>query len=92
VFLSKKKLAVITTYDGDFKEYIDAFVREIGPIFDQLLVHMLDAPPLPVSEHPEKFLAYVEKYDLKCVPPLYSAYPKLKVLDILTMEKEKQGN
>jgi len=90
VFLSKKKLAVITTYDGDFKDYIDAFVREIGPVFDQLLVHMQDPPPLPVSQHPDEFLKYVEQHDLKCVAPFYSAYPKLKVLDILTLEKEQQ--
>jgi hypothetical protein len=87
-FLSKKKLAVITTYDGNFKDYIEAFVREIGQVFDQLLVHMRDAPPLPVSKHPAEFLEYVQRHDLKCVPPFYSAYPNLKVLDILTLEKQ----
>lgn len=87
VFLDATRLAVITTYDGDFAEYIEAFVREIGHVFDQLLVHMKNAPPLPVSEHPAEFLKYVEAHDLKCLPPFYSAYPNLKVLDILTLEQ-----
>lgn len=91
VFLDATRLAVITTYDGDFAEYIEAFVREIGHVFDQLLAHMKDAPPLPVSEHPEEFLKYVESRDLKCLPPFYSAYPNLKVLDILTFEREGQN-
>ena len=51
-------------------------------IFDQLLVHMKDASPTPVSDHRNEFLAFVEKHDLKCMPPFYSAYPTLTVLDI----------
>jgi len=52
------------------------------------LVHMLDAPPLPVLTHPAEFLEYVKRHDLKCIPPFYSAYPNLEVLDILTLEKQ----
>jgi len=86
VFLGTSQLAVITVYDDGFKEYIEAFVREIGNVFDQLLVHIKDAPPLPVSKHPDEFLDYVQRHDLKCIPPFYSAYPDLKVLDILTLQ------
>lgn len=89
VFLSEDQLAVITTYDGDFDRYIDAFVNEIGAVFDKLLLHVKDAPPLPVSDHRQQFLAYVQKHDLKCVPPFFSAYPDLKVLDILTLARER---
>jgi len=49
---------------------------------------MLDAPPLPVLTHPAEFLEYVKRHDLKCIPPFYSAYPNLEVLDILTLEKQ----
>jgi hypothetical protein len=90
VFLNERQLAVITTYDGSFEDYIDAFVNTIGQVFDQLLSHMSDAPPLPVSDHRQEFLDYVRKNDLKCIPPFYSAYPQLKVLDILTLEKERK--
>jgi hypothetical protein len=88
VFIGETKLAVITTYDGSFEDYIHSFVNNIGKVFDMLLPHVQDAPPLPVEAHRDEFLAFVEKYDLKCIPPFYSAYPGLKVLDILTLEKQ----
>ncbi len=76
------KLAVITTYDGSFERYIHDFVNVIGHIFDQLLEHMADAPPLPVAEHRAEFLQYVRDNDLPSLEPFYSAYPQLTVLDI----------
>ncbi|SHN56475.1 hypothetical protein SAMN05660350_00686 [Geodermatophilus obscurus] len=82
VFLDDERLAVITTYDGDFERYIMDFVHHIGPVFDQLLQHMADPPPLPVQQHPEEFLAYVRRHDLGCVGPFYSAYPTRPVIDI----------
>lgn len=93
VFLGEKQLAVITTYDGTFEDYIDAFVNAIGGVFDQLLAHVSDAPPTPVGlpANRKAFLEYVRKNDLRGVPPFYSAYPQLKVLDILTLQKQQQG-
>ena len=83
VFLDDdERLAVITTYDGDFERYIMDFVDHIGPVFDMLLRHMVDPPPLPVQQHPEEFLAYVRRHDLGCVGPFYSAYPTRPVIDI----------
>ena len=91
VFLSEQQLAVITTYDGDFDRYIDAFVNSIGKLFDEILQHMKDAPPLPVSEHRKEFLDYIKKHDIPAVQPFYSAYPTLRVLDILELQKKKGG-
>ena len=84
VFLENNtKLAVITTYDGTFEDYIADFTREIGGIFDALLTHMVDAPPLPVETNAKQFLEYVRKNDLRGIEPFYSAYPKSTVVDIL---------
>lgn len=88
VFIGEDKLAVITTYDDDFDTYIRKFIAEIGGVFDQLLAHMKDAPPLPVKDNPEKFLEYVQKNDLTCESPFFSAYPALKAQDILTLQKK----
>ncbi len=82
VFLDDTRLAVITTYDGDFDRYIKDFVDHIGLVFDDLLQHMADAPPLSVQSHPAEFLDYVHRNDLTCLPPFYSAYPDRTVLDI----------
>ena len=85
VFLEKNtKLAVITTYDGTFDDYINDFIDEIGDVFNGLLSHMSDAPPLPVQQHRKEFLDYVRANDLRCIEPFYSAYPKATVLDINT--------
>ncbi len=83
VFIDDDRLAVITTYDGDFERYIMDFVDHIGWVFDKLLRHVTDPPPLPVEDNREEFLAYVREHDRGCVPPFYSAYPNRTVLDIL---------
>jgi hypothetical protein len=83
VFLENRtKLAVITTYDGTFEAYINEFIDEIGDVFNALLSHMADAPPLPVQKNRQTFLNYVRANDLRAIEPFYSAYPKATVLDI----------
>ena len=77
------KLAVITSYDDSFEDYINDFIDVIGDIFNALLSHMADAPPLPVQKHRAEFLAYVRKNDLRCLGTFYSAYPALGVKTIL---------
>ena len=83
VFLDETRLAVITTYDGDFDAYINEFVDHVGDVFNDLLQHMDGAPPLPVQQHRQEFLDYVRRNDLPCLPPFYSAYPERTVLDVL---------
>lgn len=83
VFLEHNtKLAVITTYDGSFDDYINEFIDEIGDVFNALLAHMADGPPLPVQQNRQAFLDYVRKNDLRAIEPFYSAYPQATVLDI----------
>lgn len=88
VFLSEAQLAVITSYDGDFKLYIQAFTDEIGDVFNQLLSHMKDAPPLPVQENLRSFMEYVQVNDRSFGKSFYSAYPELTVEDILGQNKK----
>ncbi|MBS1872172.1 MAG: hypothetical protein JSU00_03090 [Acidobacteria bacterium] len=85
VFLENNtKLAVITTYDGSFEDYINDFVDAIGDVFNALLAHMEGAPALPVQQHRQEFLAYCTANDLRGIEPFYSAYPQATVLDILS--------
>jgi hypothetical protein len=83
--LDGHRLALITTYDGDFDVYINEFVNEIGDVFNIILRHVMDAPPLPVQTYRREFLEYVRAHDLRCVGAFYSAYPQHTVLDILDM-------
>ena len=90
VFLDKTRLAVITTYDGKFEDYIADFTRVIGPVFDNLLKHMEDAPKEKVQDDPKAFLKYVFDNDLRGMPPFYSAFPNATVSDIKAALEEKK--
>jgi hypothetical protein len=92
VFIGDDQLAVITTYDGELDDYLDLFVNEIGEVFNQILAHVQDAPPLPVSDNRKEFLAFVRRHDAQCVQPFYSAYPDLRVLDILTLQQSGKSS
>jgi hypothetical protein len=85
VFLENNtKMGVITSYDGSLAAYVNAFIDKVGKIFDLLLAHMADAPPLPVEKYRKEFLEYVQAHDVPVVEPFFSAYPTLTVLDILS--------
>jgi hypothetical protein len=83
VFLGNNQLGVITTYDGDFEAYINDFTNEIGDVFDALLKHCQDSPPLPVQTFRKEFLQYCRAHDLGCVGTFYAVYPNRTVLSIL---------
>ena len=88
VFIDDTHLAIVTTFDGSFDAYIDAFVNTIGDVFNALMAHVKEAPPLPVQAHREAFLAYVKAHDKGAMQPFYSAYPDLTVGEILTLRHE----
>jgi hypothetical protein len=67
VFLDEERLAVTTTYDGDFERYIMGLVDRLGPVFDQPLRHVVDPPPLLVQRHPDAFPDDMRRHDLGCV-------------------------
>jgi hypothetical protein len=73
-------LFVITTYDGDFNAYIQAFTNLLGDLFNALLSCVDPAPPLPVQQNVTAFEAFVKQYNLPT--GLYSAYPDCTVVQI----------
>jgi len=84
IFLENNtKLALITTFDGDFDTYIKNYIELAGPLFDLMLNYMKDAPPLPVREHRDEFVEYVRRCDIGSETPFYSAYSDLTVQEIL---------
>jgi hypothetical protein len=90
VFLENNtKLAIITTYDGSFEDYLNEFIDEIGDIFNALLQHIDGAPPLPIQQNRSAFRDYVKANDLGGIEPFYSAYPQATVLDIQAALSER---
>lgn len=59
----KEYFAIITTYDFDFEDYMNVFIDELGVVFDNMLVHIDGAPPLPVHQYRQEFIDYVRKID-----------------------------
>ncbi len=78
------KLAVITSYDDRFEDYIMSFTHRLGPIFDLILTKFVaDAPATPVRDNAREFVEYVRSHDLRCVGSFYSAYPLMRVPEIV---------
>ena len=79
------KFLVFTSYDGNFVDYVRAFIRETGDMFNALLSYV-ELPEgetiLPVQQHEEAFVKFVQQNDVKS-EAFYSAYPKLTVLNIV---------
>ncbi|HEV7279532.1 MAG TPA: hypothetical protein VGN57_04900 [Pirellulaceae bacterium] len=88
VFLGDGRFAVITTYDGSFEDYLDKFANNIGEIFDNILSCMKEPPARPVKQNVQEFIRYVRERDLTLDKPFYSAYPDLKVQDILALRTQ----
>lgn len=91
VFLENDtKLALITTYDGGFDNYIKNYIEVAGHLFDRMLEHIKDGPPLPVRRYRDEFIAYVKNVDLVSDSQFYSAYGDLTVQDIRARQEEEK--
>lgn len=91
------KLAVITTFDGDFTAYIHLFVTEpdIAEAFDNFLVLVEGGDAcIPVEKNETKFAMFIlqnnnppsdpsDPLTLKVPSVWFSAYPDKTVMDIL---------
>jgi hypothetical protein len=90
IFLeSDTKLALITSYDGSFETYLKNYIEVAGDLFDLMLEHIQDAPPLPVRQYRNEFIEYVRRIDVVSDSPFYSAYGHLTVQDILRLQEEE---
>lgn len=82
------KLALFTTYDGDFDAYIEHFALQVGPLFDKVFEHIQHAPPRPVREHPKEFVDTIRRFNVAPVAGyFYSAYPRATVAAIRNATK-----
>lgn len=83
-------LLVITAYDGDLTSYIMDFVAVLGDVFTEILSYVRGAPPLPVTEYPVEFVQFVQNQNV-ALAGVWSAYPELTLIDILTMARGAVG-
>lgn len=83
-FHDHNKLGFFTNYDGEFKRYIQDFIRCLGPVFNALLAECIDPPPLPVEKNPDTFIDWIAANNLDSIG-YYSAYPTMSVQDITSL-------
>jgi hypothetical protein len=81
VVLGETTLAFVSEYDGELGDYIMDFTKHLGPIFDTIFTHVLDAPPTPVAKNAEALIDWVKAHNRDPLA-FYSAYPAMSVGDI----------
>ena len=69
-------LGYFTVVDGDFRAYLRDFINDIGPVFDSLIKHLVDGPPVPCEG--QTFLDWSAAHHQEPIV-FYSAYPTLTV-------------
>jgi hypothetical protein len=80
-------LVLHTIYDGDFNAYIQHFALRVGDLFDTLFESIEDAPPMPVNEFPNDFVALIQRHNrAPAMGYFYSAYPKSEAAQIVRDE------
>ncbi len=77
------RLVLHTVFDGDFNAYLQHFALVVGDVFDRLFRYIEGAPPLPVSDFPNEFVATIRAFHQ---PPaadfFFSAYPQAESASI----------
>jgi cytochrome P450 len=77
------ELALFTTYDAPFEEYIRHFARAAGPLFDKIFEHIEEHPPMPVRNHPDEFVEFIRRFDRPSVGGyFFSVNPGLKSMGV----------
>jgi hypothetical protein len=75
------QVAFFSEFDGDLRKYIQDFADFMGPNFDLLFKHVVNAPPRPVEKNVDAFYDWIVANNLNVIG-FYSAYPTLTVQDI----------
>jgi hypothetical protein len=82
-------LGYFTVFDGDFRTYFTDLINDIGPIFDALLKHVVDGPPVPCES--ETFLDWSAAHNQEGIG-FYSAFPALSIKAIRELTETHPGD
>ena len=72
--LDHNQLGYFAVFDGDFRTYVRDFINDIGPVFDALIKHVVDGPPVPCES--DTFIDWSSTHNQEGIG-FYSAYPTL---------------
>lgn len=80
-FRDHNQMGFFTAYDGDFKSYMQDFLKYLGPVFNLLMKHTVNPSPLPVEKNADAWMKWTEEHEVEGIG-FYSAYPTLTAQDI----------
>jgi hypothetical protein len=89
VVLSEKTLLFLADFDGEFEPLLENLAKQAGSVFDAVLEHVENPPPVPVASNIEAFV----KWAMDHTPDpmgVYTAYPTATVKQIKA-EAESAG-
>lgn len=75
------QLGFFTAYDGEFRKYIQDFVRCLGPVFDAVFKFVVNPPQTPVAKNTDEFIDWIAAHNRDAIG-FYSAYPTMTVQDV----------
>jgi hypothetical protein len=79
--LSEKTLLFLGDFDGEFDHLMTDLAKLAGPVFDAILRHVVDPPPMPVAANVDTFANWMKAHLLEAVN-LYTAYPGVSAKEI----------
>jgi hypothetical protein len=80
-FKDHDQVGFFTAYDGKFTDYMNDFLKYLGPVFNTLNEMLVDPSPSPVEKNVEAWLQSTNDHQVEGIG-FYSAYPTLTVQDI----------
>ena len=79
--LSEKTLLFLGDFDGEFDQLMADLAKLAGPVFDAILHHVNNPPPMPVAANVDAFVKWAAAHLVRAVN-LYTAYPGVTAKEI----------
>jgi hypothetical protein len=79
--LSERTLLFLGDFDGEFDQLMADLARLAGPVFDAILHHVDNPPPVPVAANVDAFVKWAAAHLVRAVN-LYTAYPNVTAKEI----------
>jgi hypothetical protein len=79
--LSERTLLFLGDFDGELDQLMADLARLAGPVFDAILHHVDNPPPVPVAANVDAFVKWAAAHLVRAVN-LYTAYPNVTAKEI----------
>jgi hypothetical protein len=89
--LSEKTLLFLADFDGEFGQLMADLAKLAGPVFDAIVPHVDNPPPVPVADNAGTFVEWAASHLVHAVN-LYTAYPDVTAKEIKALASAADVN